>query len=165
MHVQTRPEAPSRLPVGISVTGEISSQHDLFIDGTFEGQISIPEQHLMIAASAQVKARVIARAVTIAGRFDGNVTATQRVRIEPSADVQGHIQTPSVELAEGARFNGSIDPNRTEAAMLVARYRQGQGTASRDQGSRTRDQGAGLGTRDSGLGIGDPGLGARGASG
>ena len=165
MHVQTRPEAPSRLPVGISVTGEISSQHDLFIDGTFEGQISIPEQHLMIAASAQVRARVIARAVTIAGRFDGNVTATQRVRIEPSADVQGHIQTPSVELAEGARFNGSIDPNRTEAAMLVARYRQGQGTASRDQGAGTRDRGTGLGPRDSGLGVRDPGLGARGARG
>ena len=150
MHVQTRPEAPSRLPAGVSVTGELSSEHDLFIDGTFEGQISIPEQHLMIAASARVKARVIARAVTIAGQFDGNVTATQRVRIEPSASVQGHIQTPSVELAEGARFNGSIDPNRTEAAMLVARYRQGQGTGNQGTGNReqgTRNGGTGLGAR------------------
>jgi cytoskeletal protein CcmA (bactofilin family) len=126
MHVQSRPEAPSRLPASINVHGELSSEHDLFIEGTFEGQISVPEQHLMIAASARVKARIIARAVTIAGRLDGNVTATQRVRIEPTADVQGHIQTPTVELADGARFNGSVDPNRTEAAMLVARYRQKQ---------------------------------------
>lgn len=144
MHVQSRPEAPSRLPAGITITGELSSQHDIYIDGTFEGQISIPEQHLMIAASARVKARVLARAVTIAGRFDGNVTATQRVRIEPGANVQGHIQTPSVELADGARFNGTIDPNRTEAAMLVAKYRQGQGSGSR---------GSALGIRGSGLGV------------
>jgi hypothetical protein len=27
---------------------------------------------------------------------------------------------------DGARFQGSMDPNRSEAAMLVARYRQKQ---------------------------------------
>ena len=119
-------ELPSRLPSGISVAGDLSSDRDLYIDGTFEGQITLPEQHLMIGTSARVKARIIARAVTIAGRLEGNVTATQRVRIEESAHVNGHIQTPSVELTEGARFNGTVDPNRTEAAMLVARYRQKQ---------------------------------------
>ena len=158
MQVQTHPEAPSRFPAGLTVNGELSSQHDIYIDGTFEGVISIPEQHLMVAASARVKARVIARAVTIAGRFEGNVTATQRVRIESSASVQGHIQTPSVELADGARFNGSVDPNRTEAAMLVAKYRQsqaegGQGTGDREQGSGDREQG--IGNRGQGTGKGD----------
>jgi cytoskeletal protein CcmA (bactofilin family) len=119
-------ELPSRLPSGISVAGDLSSDRDLYIDGTFEGQINLPEQHLMIGSSARVRARIIARAVTIAGHLEGNVTATQRVRIEQSAHVNGHIQTPSVELTEGARFNGTVDPNRTEAAMLVARYRQKQ---------------------------------------
>jgi cytoskeletal protein CcmA (bactofilin family) len=119
-------EPPSHLPSGISIAGDLSSERDLSIDGTFEGQITLPEQHLMIGASARVKARIIARAVTIAGRLDGSVMATQRVRIEQSAHVHGHIQTPSVELTEGAQFNGTMDPNRTEAAMLVARYRQKQ---------------------------------------
>ncbi|HVH55718.1 MAG TPA: polymer-forming cytoskeletal protein [Vicinamibacterales bacterium] len=119
-------EPPSHLPSGISIAGDLSSERDLSIDGTFEGQITLPEQHLLIGASARVKARIIARAVTIAGRLDGSVMATQRVRIEQSAHVQGHIQTPSVELTEGAQFNGTVDPNRTEAAMLVARYRQKQ---------------------------------------
>ena len=98
----------------------------------------------MVAASARVKARVIARAVTIAGRFDGNVTATQRVRMQAGANVQGHIQTPSVELADGAVFNGTIDPNRTEAAMLVAKYRQAQGS-----GSKTDDKAAATSARRS----------------
>jgi hypothetical protein len=38
--------------------------------------------------------------------------------------VRGHITTPSLLLADGATFTGSVDPERTEAAMLVARYRQ-----------------------------------------
>lgn len=127
MHPETASELPSLLPAGLSVTGELVSQSDLSIGGTFEGQISLPEQHLTIASGARVRAKIIARSVTIVGRFDGNVTATQRVRVEPTAIVQGHIQTPSLLLADGARFNGTVDPNRTEAAMLVARYRQKQG--------------------------------------
>lgn len=120
------PEASSRLPAGISVVGDLSSDQDVSIEGAFDGQITIPEQHLTIGASARVRAKIIARAVTVAGRLEGNVTATQRVRIEPSASVHGHLQTPSIILSEGAQFTGTVDPNRTEAAMLIARYRQKQ---------------------------------------
>ena len=126
MHADTRPETPSRLPSGINIAGDITSEHDLAIDGTFEGQITVPEQHLSIGASAHVRARILAKTVTVAGRLDGTVTATHRIRIEPSASVHGHLQSPSVVLSEGAQFNGTVDPNRTEAAMLVARYRQKQ---------------------------------------
>ena len=126
MHADSRPDAPSSLPTGISVTGDLTSDQDLSIDGTFEGQITIPQQHLTIGPSGRVRARIIARAVTVLGRLDGSVTATQRVRLEPSAWVHGHLQTPSVILSEGAQFTGTVDPNRTEAALLVARYRQKQ---------------------------------------
>jgi cytoskeletal protein CcmA (bactofilin family) len=127
MRVDTLTESPSRLPAGITIAGDLRSENDLSIDGTFEGQITLPEQHLVIGRSARVRARIVAKSVTIAGQLDGNVTATYRVRIEPTADVHGHIQTPSVELTDGARFTGTVDPNRTEAAMLIARYRQKQG--------------------------------------
>ena len=119
--------APSRLPAGLTVTGELSSDQDLLIDGVYDGQISIPEQHLTIGPSARVKAKILARRVTIHGQFEGAITATQQVSLEQTAAVQAHLQTPSVEIVEGAEFNGSVDPSRTEAAMLVARYRQKQG--------------------------------------
>jgi cytoskeletal protein CcmA (bactofilin family) len=127
MRVDSYTEGPSRIPSGITVAGDLTSDNDLSIEGTFEGQITLPEQHLAIGRSARVRARILARSVSIAGQLDGNVTATQRVRIDESADVHGHIQTPSLELTEGARFTGTVDPNRSEAAMLVARYRQKQG--------------------------------------
>lgn len=126
MHAHNRTEDPSRLPAGLTVVGEIASDGDLAIDGTFDGQITLPEHNLTIGASAQVKGKILARAVTIAGRLEGAVMATERVRIETQASVYAHLQTPSVVLAEGAQFSGSVDPNRTEAAMLVARYRQKQ---------------------------------------
>jgi cytoskeletal protein CcmA (bactofilin family) len=127
MDAHSRAEGPSRLPAGLTVTGDISSEQDLSIDGRFDGQITIPEQHLTIGKSARVKAKILARTVTVAGSLDGTITATERVRVDPSASVRAHVQTPSLMLAEGAQFNGSVDPSRTEAAMLVARYRQKQG--------------------------------------
>jgi cytoskeletal protein CcmA (bactofilin family) len=126
MDVHTRPEGPSRLPTGLTVNGELSSDQDLSIDGTFDGQITIPGQHLAIGKSARVNAKIVARTVTIAGRLDGTITATERVQLDVTASVRAHMQTPSLLLAEGAQFNGSVDPSRTEAAMLVAKYRQKQ---------------------------------------
>ena len=126
MNENSRAEAPSRLPTGLVVTGELTSDHDLAIDGTFDGLITIPEQHLTISASAKVNARIIARAVTISGRVEGNITATERVLLDSTASVRAHMQTPSLALMEGAQFTGTVDPSRTEAGMHVAKYRQKQ---------------------------------------
>ena len=103
------------------------------IDGTYEGQITIPNQHLTISASAKVNARIIARAVTISGKLEGNIAAAERVTLASSASVRAHIQTPSIAIIEGAHFTGTVDPSRNEAAVHVAKYRQ-KGTAAAGAG-------------------------------
>jgi cytoskeletal protein CcmA (bactofilin family) len=128
MDSNSRAEAPSRLPAGLAVTGELTSEYDLAIDGTFSGQITLPEQQLTVSASATVNAKVIARSVTISGRVEGNITATERVTLDSTAVVRAHLQTPSIAMREGAQFTGTVDPSRTEAAVQVARYRQKHGT-------------------------------------
>ena len=126
MDSNSRAEAPSRLPAGLTVTGEISSDADLTIDGTFDGQITVPQQHVTISASAKVNAKIIARDVTIAGKVEGSIAATERVTLAASANVRAHIQTPSIALIEGAQFTGTVDPSRNEAAVHIAKYRQKQ---------------------------------------
>lgn len=111
------------IPAGVRITGEVVAAEDLDIHGQVEGQITAPEHDVSVGKTGTVKAKVIARAVTVAGRLDGSVTASERVRILESATVTGHLHAPSLTLAEGALFNGTADPERTEAAMHVARYR------------------------------------------
>jgi cytoskeletal protein CcmA (bactofilin family) len=120
-------EAPSHLPAGLTVTGDLSSDQDIVIEGGFDGQIMSPERQVTIRQSARVKGKVVARAVTIAGDFDGTVIAAGRVTLAGTASVKAHLQTPSLVLADGAKFDGSVDPNRTEAAMHIAKYRQKHG--------------------------------------
>ncbi len=124
MDLSTRRDGPSRLPAGISVTGDLTSDQDLTIDGVYDGQINVNDQHLTIGTSARVSGRIIARAVTVAGTMDGNIIATGSVSLLPSSVVRGHLQTPSIVMLDGAQFDGTVDPSRTEAAMHVAKYRQ-----------------------------------------
>jgi cytoskeletal protein CcmA (bactofilin family) len=126
MELSTRPDGPSRLPAGLSVTGDLSSDQDLTIEGLYDGQITLNEQHLTVGTTARVSGRIIARAVTVAGTVDGNIIATASISLLPSSVVRGHLQTPSIVMLDGASFDGTVDPSRTEAAMHVAKYRQKQ---------------------------------------
>ncbi|MEO6213367.1 MAG: polymer-forming cytoskeletal protein [Vicinamibacterales bacterium] len=125
---QTGHSAPTtRLPSGLAISGDLTGGEDIEIDGRFDGQITVAEHHVEIAASASVRARIVARSVTIRGTVEGSIVAAERVDIQPTATVRGHITAPVLSLLEGARFTGSVDPTRTEAAMRVAQYRQKQG--------------------------------------
>ncbi|CAN5433679.1 hypothetical protein BH23ACI1_BH23ACI1_08870 [soil metagenome] len=116
----------SNIPAGVRVIGDIVAAEDLDIQGRVDGQITAPAHHVNVGASAVLKSRIVARVLTLAGALEGSITASERVRILGRASLRGHVSSPSLLLIEGARFNGTADPNRTEAAMRVARYRQKQ---------------------------------------
>ena len=126
LHRRYYPE--TRLPAGLTISAaDLTSNEDITVEGHFEGVINVPDHHVEIGESALVRARIIARAVTILGTLDGSVVAAERVDVERTASVRGHLTTPAFALFEGATFNGTVDPVRTEAAMRVAAYRHKQG--------------------------------------
>jgi cytoskeletal protein CcmA (bactofilin family) len=114
------------LDAGVKLTGGLTAAEDIVIAGHVEGDIALPAHHLTIAAAAVVHAKIVARSVTISGSVEGTIVAEQRVHVLATASVRGHLTTPSILLDEAARFTGTIDPNRTDAAMRVARYRERQ---------------------------------------
>ena len=124
LHRRYYPE--TRLPQGLTVSADLTSAEDITVEGRFEGAITVPDHHVEIGAFARVRAKIVARAVTLHGTLDGTIIAGERVDVEGTASFSGHVTTPSLALIEGATFNGTVDPARTEAAMRVAAYRQKQ---------------------------------------
>ena len=45
------------------------------------------------------------------------------MRVQQSAAVKGDVAAPRLALEEGATFNGSVEPAKTDAAIIVAAYR------------------------------------------
>jgi cytoskeletal protein CcmA (bactofilin family) len=114
------------IPAGLTIAGEVAATEDITIEGRIEGQVSATDHQLSVGPTASVRAKLLARVVTVAGTVEGAILASERVRIVAGATVRGHITTPSLVLLDGAHFTGTVDPERTEAGMLVAKYRQKQ---------------------------------------
>ena len=77
--------------IGRSVTirGELSGKDDLYMDGTVEGTIALPEGRLTVGTNARVMADLDARDVVIYGLVEGNIRAAGRVELRESAVVNG----------------------------------------------------------------------------
>jgi cytoskeletal protein CcmA (bactofilin family) len=124
--------------MNLRITGELSAEEDLTIDGSFEGVIDLHRHHLTTSARSDVKARVSARAVTVLGHLEGHVTA-DAVQIRPTAVVEASLVTKQFALEEGGRFNGQVNTERARAAGDVLRHRAATKEATKSILSATTD--------------------------
>jgi len=93
----------------LKIEGRIVSQEHLTIDGQVEGTIEVGDHSLMIGSGAAVKADLTAKTITVSGAVTGNITASERVVLQPSASVDGDITTPRLTMADGAVVKGKVD--------------------------------------------------------
>ena len=75
----------------VRVEGKVIGGEDLTIDGDAEGSIELGGHCLTIGQDANIKADLIAKAVTISGKVRGNVKRVEKVYLSPTASVQGDI--------------------------------------------------------------------------
>lgn len=92
---------PTRIEGRILGSGEIVINGE--VDGAIEGTGTVK-----IAEHGGVEATVHARNVIVAGRVKGNISASQRIELEPSAFVEGNITAPRILIRDGATFKGQV---------------------------------------------------------
>jgi cytoskeletal protein CcmA (bactofilin family) len=91
------------------IKGELTVDEDLSVDGRVEGSIDLGNHNHWVAPHGEVNAVIYAKNVIIAGALIGTITATEMVEIRLSGSVQASIKCPRVVIADGAKFNGSIE--------------------------------------------------------
>lgn len=114
---------PFTLSKTLTVTGEISADEDLVIDGTVKGTIRVPGHAIVIGPAAEIKADVLARAIEVRGHVDASIVASERAVLRSGSTVAGRIVSPRLVVEEGASVNGQLDTRNTDAALSVAKYR------------------------------------------
>jgi cytoskeletal protein CcmA (bactofilin family) len=105
------------------ITGELTSEEDLAIDGRVEGPVAVRGGTVTIGKQASVESDVRATRVIIHGVVKGAVSATDRIELHPSATVAGSLSANQVVIEEGALFNGPIDMGQRTIAAKVAQYK------------------------------------------
>ncbi|MBF6568261.1 MAG: polymer-forming cytoskeletal protein [Candidatus Binataceae bacterium] len=98
-------EGRAYLDKGSRVSGKLSFEGAARLDGQVDGEINAKDS-LTIGETAVVTAQINAGSVIVAGRVSGDITATQRLEIRPSARVVGNLAAPILVIHEGASFEG-----------------------------------------------------------
>jgi cytoskeletal protein CcmA (bactofilin family) len=107
---------------GVMVRGEITGTDALYIDGTVEGTIQIPDERVTVGRNGHVVAAVdtaagpciTAREIVIFGAVTGSVFASDRVDLRAQGTLAGDVSTARVSIEDGAYFRGGIDIRRDE---------------------------------------------------
>ena len=121
----------------VEITGTLTGNEDLTIEGMVDGKILVKDHALTIGANGRITAEVHAKTVVVVGQVVGNITADDKVEIAPSGSVEGDIRAPRVAIADGAKFKGSIDMDRKAAGAAVGKDTKAAEAASTPPSSQT----------------------------
>ncbi len=109
-------EAPREkiIEVDASMQGSLSFKEpvNLRINGRFDGTLDAAGS-LIISEGAEVKATIRGELIVVGGSLTGDIIASRRLELGPSARVSGKITTPSLIVREGATLDGQIEMRAT----------------------------------------------------
>jgi len=140
-HPDDMTQVATSLGKGSHITGKLSFEGTVQIDGHVEGEIAAQES-VVIGEMAVVKAQVTADSVIITGRVTGDITARRRVEIRAPGKLYGNITTPSLVIHDGVVFEGRCSMGATEVqkserdtGLLATKDEHGQENADLPAGS------------------------------
>ena len=105
----------SLLSRNVKIEGEIRGEENLHIDGRIKGAVRL-NGDVLIGNAGVVEAEIEAENVVIQGQVTGNVTARQQLEIQPSGKLIGDCSARSIDIKEGAMFEGRSKMIRSSAA-------------------------------------------------
>ena len=121
----------TRLGRSLVVTGELTSDEDVLIEGQVQGHVVLRDATLTIGEHAHIEAELRAARVHVRGTVIGSIAATERIELFTSAQVTGNLSANHVLIADGAQFGGRIDMDQRTIAARVAQFRAGQAAPSK----------------------------------
>jgi cytoskeletal protein CcmA (bactofilin family) len=86
------------------ISGRVEFRGLAKIEGDAEGEITGDD--IEIEPSAVVTGQITANSLKVAGHVDGEIVARERVEVLSTARLRCTITTPTLVVAEGARFEG-----------------------------------------------------------
>lgn len=93
---------------GFEFKGILTFEGTVRIDGTVAGEIR-SNGTIILGEHAVVEGDVSAGTIVNGGTVTGNVMATERVHLLPTAVLRGGVMAPIVQMEEGVRFHGTCE--------------------------------------------------------
>lgn len=118
---QPQESSSRKLIVGrdISLAGEIRSCETLVVEGRVEADLA-DSRALEIAESGVYKGSAVIDNADIAGHFEGELTARERLYVRATGNVHGTIRYGQLQIEQGGRLGGTLEEFSAEAPPPAA---------------------------------------------
>lgn len=98
---------------GTTITGDVSSDGDMRIDGTIKGYLS-SRARLVLGATAKIDGDIKAVNIEVSGEVNGNIIASELLTVKATARISGDIVSGKLLIEAGAQFNGHCKMNTSK---------------------------------------------------
>ena len=102
----------------IIIKGEVTGNEALFVEGTVEGSIRIPQHRVTVGKDSHVTANITAREVVVMGTVKGNIHCTDLLDIRSESNIQGEIVTRRIRIDDGAMLRGGVEIQQPEKKTM-----------------------------------------------
>lgn len=103
-----RSHTVSVLGMGMTVTGDISGEGELRIEGRVEGSVST-DGCVIVEASGEVLGDIEAAEIIASGKVSGKITSSGSVRLQSGCVIAADVEAATICLEEGGIVNGRLN--------------------------------------------------------
>jgi cytoskeletal protein CcmA (bactofilin family) len=128
-------DSTSLLSKNVRIEGEIQGPENLHVEGYIKGAIVLSGD-IFIGNTGIVEADVEAKNIVIQGEVSGNVRAHQQLEIHPAGKLIGDCSAGSIDIKEGAVFEGRSNMIKSPGASAGHSPAQTGITAAQNQKQR-----------------------------
>jgi len=93
---------------GVEFKGTISYSGTVRIDGYLDGEIHT-DGMLLIGEDAIIQAKITAGTIVSKGKITGEVVATECIKLQAPAVMNGSVKAPILSMEDGVLFNGALE--------------------------------------------------------
>lgn len=97
--------SPNQINAGTRIEGNLFSDGNMRIDGDLKGKIECKGK-VVIGSTSRIEGDIICANADIMGKITGNIYVTEKTSLKSTCMLEGNIQTGSLSIEPGARFNG-----------------------------------------------------------
>ena len=109
----------STIGKSLLIKGEITGSESLYIEGTVEGSVNLPDDLVTVGRNGRVSANIAAREIVVLGAVVGSCEASDHFDIRSEGSLCGDVVVSRISVEEGAFLTGSIDIRRESTLEAV----------------------------------------------
>ena len=107
-HRESNSTGINSLGNGTSITGDLTAQGDIRIDGELLGNVRCSGK-VILGPKGKIKGEVTCENAVIEGKIDGLLKVKDHLQVMQSAAIKGEITTNKLTVQSGAVFNVKCD--------------------------------------------------------